>query len=89
MAAAPRGHAHGGGQAPSPERAAAIYSACRGALGWAGAFTVIQPDELSITDKTQPIFNGSIHRAEALPRSQRLRRPTGWGAGSSLVHPRK
>lgn len=44
----------------SPERVASIYNVYQYTLSRADTSTVIQLDELSITDKTQPVFN-SLH----------------------------
>lgn len=49
-----------GPRGPSPEGVASIYNVYQYTLSRAGTFTVIHPDELSITDKTQPVFN-SFH----------------------------
>lgn len=53
-------------------------------LSCTGTFTVIQPDELSITDKAQPIFNSSNHQAEDICDLEQLHRPTGVGSGEQL-----
>lgn len=58
-------------------------------LSCAGAFTVIQLDELSITDKTQPIFNSFIHQAEDIPDLQQFCCPIGVESREQLHLPTK
>ena len=78
-----------GPQRLSPERIAFIYNVYQYTSSWAGTFTVIQLDELSITDKTQPIFNSFIHQAEDIPRLQQLRCPIGVESRERLHIPTK
>lgn len=73
----------------SPDRIAFIYHVYQYTLSWAGTFTVLQLDELSITDKTQPIFNSFIHQAEDIPRSQQLPCPIGVESREQLHIPTK
>lgn len=74
---------------PSPECVAFICNTDQCTLSWAGTFTAIQLDELSITDKTQPVFNSFIHQAEDIPCSQQLPRPIGVESREQLHIPTK